>query len=492
MAYKGMREFLEVLEAEGELMHITEPVDWNVQIGATSRRLCDLETNGTPVPAVMFENIKDYPGGRFFTNSLASWRRYALALGLPKDTSRMDIVEAFYQRVKTPIPPVVLDKADALCKENILLGDDIDVTKFPAPQWHAQDGNRFLGTFHAFINKDLDSDWVNWGMYRVAIHDKKTIGINIPPGMMNHAHIIHKGYIEKNMRMPVAVVMGDCPTLPIVSAANFPAGVNEVEYAGALRQAPFELVKAETNDLLVPAHAEIVIEGYIDPGELRDEGPFGEYTGYYAGGRHPKPVIHVTCITHRNDPILIGSQEGVPLVDDHYMAGISMSALARQVLLDTVKVPGVKKVFYHPEANWAFCVVSVEKAFDGHANTIAQAIWSSRCGSSVGFADFIVVVDHDIDPSNLTQVLWALAGRCNPIEDMQFVRNKGFANFLDPKIPLADRKKLISSSGVVIDAAWKYEWRVSAPENIPPVSNWEDWAEPVRRFAADLVDRNLT
>ena len=491
MAFQDMREFIQKLEDENELLRITEEVDWNLEIGAIARRLCDLETQGQAMPAVMFENIKGYPGAKFFTNSLSSFRRYALALGLDKHSHKLDIVKTFDKRINKPLPPVIVDKKTAPCKENILLGDDIDVGIFPVPKWHERDGHRYLGTFHACITKEKGSDWVNWGMYRVGIHDKNTVGFNIPPGGMQNANLIHNDYVAAGERMEVVLAMGDCPTLPIVSAAMFPVGCSEVEMAGALREKPFELVKAETVDLMVPANAEIIIEGYLDPGELKLEGPFGEYTGYYGGGESPKPVMHITCITHRHNPILIGSQEGVPFVDDHYMASISMSALCRHHLIDVVKVPGVREVFYHPAANWDFCVVSAKKTFDGAANTIAHAVWCGKFGYHTGSSDWIVVVDEDVDPSDINQMLWALVTRTNPADDVHIVKRKGAVNFLAPNTPLGNRRKLLSGSAIVIDAGWPFDWKINDKSSVPDVSNWLDWDEKVRDIAAAIVDRNL-
>ncbi len=497
MAYKDMRAFLQTLEDHGELLRVTEPTDWKLEIGAVSRRLCDMESSGINAPAVLFENIKDYPGGRFFTNSLSSFRRYALALGLDRDTSRMDLVHAFESGISSPVPPVEVERSAAPCKENILMGDDIDVTKFPTPLWHESDGHRYIGTFHATIMRDLESGWVNWGMYRVCIHDKNILGLNIPATVeLKNGTLIHSKYISKDERMPVVLAMGDCPTMPIVSAGMFPVGCSEVEMAGGLRRAPYELVKAETCDLMVPANAEIIIEGYIDPHEVRMEGPFGEYTGYYGGRETPKPVIHVTCITHRNDPILIGSQEGVPFVDDHYMCAISMSALARHHLCTTLKLPGVKDVFFHPAANWNFCVVSMDKTYDGAANTIAHALWSSKLGYQSGYADWVVVVDDDIDPSDINQVLWSLVTRCNPYDDIHMVQRKGGVNMLNPCIHIEERMKMRSASGICIDAGWPFAWKAEEMRTgnkvIPPVSNWEDWPSNVRNRALEIVTRSLS
>ena len=492
MAFKDMREFINKLEEEGELLRIKEEVDWDLEIGAVSRGLLDIENKGINTPAVLFENIKGYPGGRFFTNSLSSYRRYSIALGLPSDTGRTELVRTFEKRFNDPIKPVTVDRSQAPCKENIILGDDIDVTKFPVPRWHEADGQRFIGTFYTSILKDKDSEWVNWGMYRSCIHDKKTLGLNIPARVeFKNGTLIHSKYIKENERMPVVLAMGDCPTLPIVAAGMFPVGCSEVDIAGGLRQAPYELVKAETCDLMVPANAEIIIEGYIDPHDAIPEGPFGEYTGYYGGEEMPRPVIRVTCITHRNDPILIGSQEGVPFVDDHYMCSISMSAMARHHLISTLKLPGVKDVFFHPAADWNFCVVSADKIYDGAANTIAFALWSSKLGCQSGYADWVVVVDDDVDPSDINQVLWVLVTRCNPAESVHIVRNKGGVNLLNPTMHIDDRNKMLSAGGICIDAGWPYSWKAEEMKTgrkvIPTVSNWEDWPDEVRERAEYLA-----
>ena len=184
-----------------------------------------------------------------------------------------------------------------------------------------------------------------------------------------------------NEPMPVCVAIGQDPINVIVSASGFPGNISEMEMAGALRQGPLELVKAETCDLAVPAHAEIILEGEIAPGDLKDEGPFGEYTGYFGGDRYPKPVFRVKCVTHRNQPILTGSLEGVPLVDDNIMGSVSQSALAKWHLLDLVAVPGVKDVFFLPYcASWHFCIVSAKNVHQGLANRIASALWGSKFG----------------------------------------------------------------------------------------------------------------
>jgi UbiD family decarboxylase len=484
MAHRDLREFIRQLEEQGELLRVRGEVDWKEEIGAVSRRLCDRETEGTNAPAVLFENIKGYPGGRFFTNTLASFRRYALALGLKKETPVKEIIETYRQRIKNPVKPKVVKSGP--CKENILMGKDVDLFKFPTPKWHPEDGHRYIGTFHTVIVKDPDSDWVNWGLYRLGIHDEASTGIIITPNQ--HVGLIYEKYEARNQPMPVVVAIGQDPIHPIVAASGFMGGVSEVDMAGGLRQAPVELVKAETCDLLVPAHAEIILEGEILPKERKMEGPFGEYTGYYGGDRFPKPVFHVTCITHRNDPILTGSEEGVPLVDDNIMGCISQSALAKWLLLDLVCVPGVKDVFFLPHcASWHFCIVSATNAHPGIARRITSAIWGSKFGGIGGYADWVVIVDDDIDPTNIQQVLWSVATRCDPARGVQITERRG-TNVLLPKIAVLDRtERGIQGSSIMIDAQFPYEWRRSDPASVARVANWDNWTPEVRERALKLL-----
>lgn len=487
MAYRDLREFIAVLDAEGELLRIDQEVDWENEIGAVSRRLCDRETQGVNSPAILFETVKGYPGGKFFTNTLTSYRRYALALGLHKDAPVKDIIEAYRSRIKKPLAPKVVAAASATCKENILTGDAVDLFQFPTPKWHPKDGHRYLGTFHSVICQEPGSDWVNWGTYRMGLHNKTSTGMLIIPGQ--HIGQIFAKYQERGQPMPVCVAIGQDPVNVIVSASGFAGNVCEAQMAGALRQEPVDLVKAETCDLLVPAHAEIILEGEIVPGELRMEGPLGEYTGYYGGDRYPKPVFNVKCITHRNQPILTGSQEGVPLVDDNVMASISQSGLAKWLLIDVLAVPGVKDVFFLPYcAGWMFCIVAATNVHEGLATRITSAIWGSKFGGTLCMADWVVVVDDDIDPTNIQQVLWSMVTRCDPVRGVHIMPRRP-GNPLVPKIPLLDRtQRSMTTSAIMIDAQFPFDWRKCDPASVPEVCDWNSWDQQARARALALLE----
>lgn len=488
---QDLRSFLNQLKENGELMEVNEEVDWNVEIGAVARRLCDIETKGTPTPAVLFNNIKGYPGGRFFTNTLASFRREALALGLPKDSSPTDIIHTFAERINHPIKPVEVKTGP--CKENIVKGDDVDLLKlFPTPKWHPEDGHRYIGTYHAIIVKDPDTGWVNWSLQRLGIHDAASTGMLISSN--SHCGSLYAKYEKMGKPMPVAVAIGLHPVCNIVAASGFPDQVSEVEMAGALLQKPIELVKCETNDLMVPAGAEIILEGEVLPGERKVEGPLGEYTGYYSDTPSPKPVFHVKCVTYRNNPIEQGSLEGVPIVDDHIMACVAQSGLCLNLLRDVLRVPGVKNVYFPPAATgWHLCIVSADrKGNPGLPVRISSAIWGSKFAATQNMAGWVIVVEEDIDITDLNQVIWAVITRCDPERGVQVIRRRS-AHLLLPAVSTEERTVMKrASSSIIIDGGFPEEWYVADPDSIQPVVNWKNLPEDAKEKAAALVEKELS
>ncbi|MFN3535454.1 MAG: UbiD family decarboxylase domain-containing protein, partial [Desulfatiglandales bacterium] len=275
--YKDNREYIEALRKSGDVVDIYEEVHWDLELGAIVRRVC--EKKG---PAAFFHKITDYPNFRAFGAPIATYRRLAVALGLEPETPIPKIAEEYTRRTKgQPIKPKIIDKKDAPCKEVILLGEDADLFDLLAPMVHDGDGGRYIGTWHFVVAKDLDTDFVNWGMYRQMVYDEKTMVGPILP-FSDMGKMLTK-YAAKNLPMPFATVIGPDPLSAIASSA--PSPIDEVDFTGMLMGEPVELVKCETSDLYVPAHAEIIIEGVIIPNVLLDEAPFGEYTGYRTSPR---------------------------------------------------------------------------------------------------------------------------------------------------------------------------------------------------------------
>ena len=283
MAFYDLREYIDKLEETGDVVYVNQEVDWNLEAGAIMRR-----SNETLAPAPFFQDIKGYPQGyRLLGAPMATFRRFAIAMGMEPDTPYQDFLVEFEKRMKNPIKPVLV--SDGPCKENKLFGEDIDVLKFPVPLIHEGDGGRYIGTWHISATKDPDSEWVNWGMYRLMVHDKDTLGGLMVP--TQHIGMILNKYEAKNKPMEIAIAIGTEPVTAIIGTCGVPTAINEMDVIGGFRGAPLEVVKCETVDLVAPATSEIVIEGEVLPNQRMEEGPFGEYTGYQAGGKRKKIAL---------------------------------------------------------------------------------------------------------------------------------------------------------------------------------------------------------
>jgi len=472
MALKDLRDFIKLLESHGELTRVREEVDWNLEMGAIVRHCYDLGA-----PAALFEKVKDHAKGfRALGASLGPSRipghslyaRIALAFGFSPDTSPQRIMQHYLERKEKPVKPVTVKSGP--CKENILLGKDVDLLKFPAPLIHGGDGGRYIGTWHTVVTKDPDSEWVNWGMYRLMIQDRNSMGCLFP--LQQHIGQMYQKYEAKNQPMPAAVAIGAPPLAPIVSCVQLPPYVDEADIAGALQGAPMELVKCETNDLEVPAGSEIVLEGEVLPHERRNEGPFGEYMGYEAGKSSPKPVFRVNAITYRNDPILPFSNMGMPIHESQIVTALIKGAEVYSEL-KKLGLP-VKGVYFPPFAVGHLVVVSTEIPFINFAKRVAHAIWATKPGL---FTYYIVVVDSDVDPTNMDEVLHAIATKCHPVNGIHPVDHiPGFPVLL-PFLP--PKERLIGdAAGVIFDCTWPKDWPA---ESIPIKASFENlWPETVR------------
>jgi UbiD family decarboxylase len=460
MAYKGLRDWMAKLEEMGQLKRITAEVDWDLELSAIAREV--LSYRG---PALLFENIKDYKNTlcrKFFTNGLGSMEKVAAALGLPETSSPQEIVLFLKENYWKPLSPVTVDNAPV--KENVLNGSAIDLTQLPVPRYNSLDGGRYINTYACVITKDPDTNLMNVGTYRGMIcPDKKSIAVLLARPQHWGQHFLK--YKERGEEMPVAVVYGTNPVL--LMCAGDPIahpGYSEYEVVGGLCREPMELVKCETSDLYVPAHAEIVIEGRIspDPETFQMEGPFGEYTGLYGGKRSPKPVIRVECITYRNDPIFRGGPAGSSpgrLNEGNCWHIPSLSAILWKYLEDA-GVPNVTGVWGSPAANMTNVRVGIKKIYRGHAKQVAAALIG---GIQQHVAKNIVVLDDDIDITNDDAVEWAIAYRTNAeMRAFQFYPGT-LGSPLDPSTPLDQRDVMKYGQGiwcrVLIDATvnWQLE-----------------------------------
>ncbi len=443
MVFKDLREYLATLEKYDEVQRIEKQVDWSLEAGAILRRCYEI---GLRAP--FFQNIKDYPGHRMFGGTLGSYRRIAIALGMPPETSYNELMEVYIERKKNLIKPIIVK--DAPCKENIYLGDEVDLFKLPAPMLHDGDGGRYLCTWHVTVSQDPDSEWVNWGMYRAMIHNRNTLTGIIGP----HQHIgmLYHKYELNNQPMPFAIAIGPEPICCAVAGTQIPHGISEVEVAGGLRGEPVEIVKGETVDLYVPASAEIVIEGEILPRERIPEGPFGEFTGYRTSAVIDRPVYKVKAITHRNNPILTMSCMGVPVDEDHALHSLTSGA----EILNELREKGIPVAGLHcyAECSYQLVVVSIKRT--GVAN-MAYAVSNTVRANKAGQRNpYLIVVDDDIDPGNIYQVMHALTTKCHPARGIH-KHNAATGFSLQPFLNPHERRYLLSAAAT-FDCTWPVDW----------------------------------
>lgn len=302
MRYKDLRDWVRQVEELGELRRV-DGVDWNLEMGA----ITEIFARNEPYFAVLFDKIKDYaPGLRVLVGvHHQSLKRLCLTTHLPQDFSRQEFVIAWKERLNHPrlIPPKLVDSGPVL--ENVYEGKEIDLLSLPVPYWHEQDGGRYLGTAHVVITRDVEGGWVNLGCYRAMVHERDTLALYISPG--KHGRIMRQKYFDKGRPLPVAISFGDDPLLLMAAANQLPWGSSEYEYAGGIRGEPYEVIEGKFTGLPIPAYSEITIEGEVLPDQYKNEGPFGEWTGYYASGERLEPILKVKRLMHRHDPIITGA-----------------------------------------------------------------------------------------------------------------------------------------------------------------------------------------
>ncbi|MDO8485032.1 MAG: UbiD family decarboxylase [Candidatus Limnocylindrales bacterium] len=447
--WRDTREWMARAETLGEL-RVVHGANWESEIGAITEMLDHAEES----PCVVFDDIPGYPSGhRVIVNCSGNPARQAVTLGLPPESATHDGLFSFWRGVLedfSPIPPV--EVATGPIFENIVEGDAIDLEAFPVPVWHPLDGGRYIGTASMNILKDPDSDWVNVGTYRNQIFSRDTMGMYISPG--KHGRLIRDKYLARGERIPVAVVVGADPLLFMASCAEgIPYGQSELDWAGGVRGEAVEVVRGKHTGLPFPANAEIVIEGWIDPEERHDEGPYGEWMGYYASGEGQTPVIRVAAIYHRTNPILLGCPQGKPPHEDNRFLAYLKSALIENQL-KRAGVPKITGVWCPPvSGNRMMTIVAVDQSYPGHAT---QALLvGGQTGTSAYAGRIVVAVDPDIDIFDMDDVLWAIMTRCDPDRDITIIK-RAWSGPLDPAIHPDERG---FNSRLLIDATKPWEWK---------------------------------
>ena len=450
--YDGLRSFIADCEALGEIRTITG-ADWDLEIGALT------ETTSEQIPeppALMFDRIKGYPEGyRVLSLPTASRVRTALALRLPTDLPRLELVREAARKVKEApaVPPVEVETGPVM--QNVMRDNEVDLLQFPVLKAHRRDGGRYIGTGDTVINRDPESGYVNMGTYRIQVHERNLLGLWQSPGQQGR--LIAERYWKDGKACPVVITFGGDPLLMMASFTKFAWGVSELDGVGGILGRPVEVIKGPLTGLPIPAHAEVAIEGEIPPPDVesRDEGPFGEWTGYYAGGTlgtgKPQPVIRVKAVYYRDDPILLNMAPQWPGAPHH---GVRFEGGILWDQLEAAGVPGVTGAYIH---NAFLAAVAIEQRYAGHAKQAGMAVLG--CAAAARNGRFVVVVDEDIDPSNLQEVIWAMTSRSDPATDIQIVDNC-WASPLDPRMPpdLSEHGPHVNSRAIVYAVrpwAWK-------------------------------------
>ena len=423
MKFRDLREFILFLEDRGDLRRIKVPVNWDLEISEIADRM--VKSGG---PALLFENVTGY-NVPVVINLFASNQRMAWALGVENLDELAGRVKNLLGMVQGP-PDGLVDRIRALgqlvhlgsfqpktisrapCQDVVIEGSDIDLLNYPVLKCWPLDGGRYI-TLPLVITKDPRTGVQNYGTYRLQVFDHNTTGMHWQTHKVGASH--YRAGSEMGLKhLEVAVALGGDPATIWTGSAPIPPGMDEMAVAGFIREGAVEMVKAKTCNLLVPAHAEIILEGYVIPGEERDEGPFGDHTGYYSM-EDPYPVFHVTTITQRKDPIYPAVVVGRPPMEDYYMGKVT-----ERIFLPAIQAILPEVIDINMPAEGIFhnlVIVSLKKEYPGQARKVIYGLWGLGLMS---LAKTIVAVDHFVDVNDPSEVVWRVANNIDPARDVFF------------------------------------------------------------------------
>src|SRR5712692_7889982 len=454
--HEDLRDWLRMVDAIGELK-VLEGVDCEENIG----RVTEMLHHTDEAPAVLFDAIPGYPRGyRILVNAQGERRRLAVSLGLPVDIGVWELMEEWERRMDgtQPLAHEFVERGPVT--ENVFEGDAVDLLKFPTPRWHPQDGGPYLGTGDCVLTQDTESGWINMGTYRVQVHSRNETGLYISPG--KHGRLHRDKHFERGEPLPAVVLCGMDPLLFIASALEMAPGLSELEWVGGMRGRPLECIRGKHTGLPIPARAEIALEGLLHPDRLRLEGPFGEWTGYYASASREEPVFEVLAVYHRDDPVILGVPPEKPPYEAHRFRQYLRSANLRRELR-LAGIPDVTAAWCHGVGGCRlFNVVAIKQRYPGHSRQAGHVAAMCRTGAYLG--RIVIVVDEDIDVSDLNEVMWAVCTRSDPERSFDIIK-RAWSGPLDPAIR-PDIKG--HNSRVIIDACRPFEWRDQFPQAIGP------------------------
>lgn len=423
MAFKDLHDFVRFLESKDDIRRIQAQVNPELEIAEITDRT--VKSGG---PALIFENVRGFDAP-IITNIFGTHQRTAWALGVEKSSELTDRVREVLGLIKTP-PVSIIDKIRTLknlvgmartqpksvkngpCQEVVITGDDVNIETLPHIKCWPMDGGRYI-TLPLVISKDPDSGRRNVGTYRMQIYGPTSAGMHWQTHKVGASHY-RKGENNNLDKLEVAVALGCDPTTMWTGALPLPPDMDEIAVAGVLRDSPVEMTQCKTVNLEVPANSEYILEGYVTPGELRSEGPFGDHTGYYSLA-DDYPVFHVTAITHRKNPIYPATVVGRPPSEDFFMGKAVERLMLPALQLTLPEVVDINMpcegVFHN------LVIVSMKKEYPGHTRKVMNALWGLGL---MMLAKTIVVVDHTVNIHDLSEVAWRVASNIDPKNDIVF------------------------------------------------------------------------
>ncbi|WP_431925754.1 non-oxidative hydroxyarylic acid decarboxylases subunit C [Amycolatopsis tucumanensis] len=415
MPYDDFRSFLDTLDEHGQLLRITEEVAPEPDLGAAANAAPRL---GDKAPALYFDNVTGFTDARIALNVHGSWANHALAMGLPPQTGIKDQVAEFIRRWEDfPVPPE--RRADPPWAENVLEGDDVDLFRvLPLFRLNDGDGGFYLDKAAVVSRDPADPDHFgkqNVGVYRMQVKGRAKLGLQPVP---MHDIALHLAKAEENGEdLPVAIALGNEPVISIVAATPMAYDQSEYEMAGALRGAPAPIATAPLTGLDVPWGSEVVLEGVIEGRKREIEGPFGEFTGHYSGGRN-MTVVRIDRIHHRTNPVFESLYLGMPWTEiDFLMAANTCVPIYQQLKEAFPEVRAVNAMYTHG----LLAIISTKKRYGGFAKAVGMRAMTTPHG--LGYVKTVIMVDEDVDPFNLPQVMWALSTKVNPAGDLVNIPN---------------------------------------------------------------------
>jgi 4-hydroxy-3-polyprenylbenzoate decarboxylase len=471
MPYESLRPYLDRLTQQGLMRWIDKEVDKDWEISAIGRMIFRGMAEERRY-GFGFRNIRGYPGGRVVSGVVAASTKM-MAVALDCEPTPAAIHERTIQGIANPIEPVIVKTGP--CKEVILKGDDVDLTRLPTPIWTPEkDAGPYLTPL--WVTKDPDDGTRNIGIRRAQVKSRSKTGILF--GAPDRGGAIHHAkWKARGKAMPAAFYIGADPVHYLVAPGRY--GVDELAIAGGIRGKAVEMVKCETVDIEVPATAEIVVEGEIPTDYLETEGPFGEFSGFMAGGRRC-PVFNVTCITHRKDPILLGIISQFPPSESSMIKRNLLEANLLKHLNQTLRIPGIVDLHALESGGCTATLwVSLKKMYTGHVDQLAMAVLGYF---GMSYYKWIIIADADDDIRDPFMREWILSWRVNPARDMRVLPNTAAVE-LDPSgHPPDEFPDEDLGSKVIIDATRRWQY---PPVSLPPrerleqvASHWADYGLP--------------